>query len=188
MTLRYADIESLLAAGKTPAEIAALLAVRTVKPLAVADLEHYLFVQKIANRHPVTSAWQGPLINAMQNESFPTELREGIEELMSFVNNRSSVSIDTTQEPRASQTASLLPALLATGVLTETQAGEILALAGGHKFPGIDEAAVQAAIDAEQLRVVKKQLEDSAVDALQAFREALAAWDGSGDAPVLGGG
>ena len=37
------------------------------------------------------------------------------------------------------------------------------------------------------LELTKQQLEDAAVDALQAFREALAAWDGSGDPPLLGG-
>jgi len=42
-------------------------------------------------------------------------------------------------------------------------------------------------IETVALAATKKQLEDSAVDALQAFREALAAWDGTGDAPVLGG-
>ena len=36
-------------------------------------------------------------------------------------------------------------------------------------------------------RTAMKQLEEEATDALQAFREALSAWDGSGDAPVLGG-
>jgi enoyl-CoA hydratase/carnithine racemase len=42
-------------------------------------------------------------------------------------------------------------------------------------------------LESVALAATKKQLEDSAVDALQAFREALSAWDGSGDAPVLGG-
>jgi len=35
--------------------------------------------------------------------------------------------------------------------------------------------------------VTKQQLSDAAADAYQAFREALSAWDGTGDAPTLGG-
>jgi len=47
---------------------------------------------------------------------------------------------------------------------------------------------VAPTLESVALAATKKQLEDSAIDALQAFREALASWDGSGDAPVLGGG
>jgi hypothetical protein len=154
MTLRYTDIEPLLAAGKTPAEIASLLAVRTVKPIQIADLENYVGFQGIAWRNPITSAWQGPLIDAMNNEQFPELLRGGISVLMSHVNKPRSLIVDTTQEPWASQASALLPGLIATGVLTETQAGEILALAGGHKYPGIDEAAVQAVIDRQANQVL----------------------------------
>jgi hypothetical protein len=42
-------------------------------------------------------------------------------------------------------------------------------------------------VAAELLQDTKQSLEDAATDALQAYREALAAWDGTGDAPVLGG-
>jgi hypothetical protein len=42
-------------------------------------------------------------------------------------------------------------------------------------------------LESVTLEVTKHQLESDAIDALQAFREALSAWDGSGDAPVLGG-
>jgi hypothetical protein len=42
-------------------------------------------------------------------------------------------------------------------------------------------------LEAVTLEVTKQQLESDAIDALQAFREALSAWDGSGPAPVLGG-
>jgi hypothetical protein len=150
----YKEISELLADGKTPAEIAALLAVRTNRPIMVADLENYVFQNGIARRNGKTGEWQGPLIDAMDNGNFPPELRDGIEELMSFINLRNSVSIDTTKEPRASQNAGLLPGLVAIGVITQTQAGDVLALAGGYKYPGVDAAAVQAAIDAEAKRVV----------------------------------
>jgi hypothetical protein len=47
---------------------------------------------------------------------------------------------------------------------------------------------VAPTLESVSLAATKQQLEDSAVDALQAFREALSAWDGSDPAPVLGGG
>lgn len=43
----------------------------------------------------------------------------------------------------------------------------------------------QQEIAAYRLSQTKKQLEDAAVDRLQAYREALSAWDGSGEGPVL---
>jgi hypothetical protein len=181
----YNAISDLLSDGKTPAQIAVLLAVRTNRPIPIADLENYLFQNNIARRNGRTGEWQGPLIDAMDNGNFPPELRDGIEELMSFINLRNSVSIDTTKEPRASQNAGLLPGLVAIGVITQSQSGDVLALAGGYKYPGINEATVQAAIDSEALRVRKEELEDAAKDRLQAFREALSVWDGSGEGPVL---
>lgn len=42
-------------------------------------------------------------------------------------------------------------------------------------------------LDSVTLELTKQQLADAAADAYQAFREALASWDGTGDAPVLGG-
>lgn len=164
MTIAYNDIADLVAAGRTPEQIAALLAVRTVRPLLIADLENYVFQQGIARRNGITGAWQGPLIDAMQNDQFPAELRAGIEELMSFVNNRTSVSIDTTKEPRASQNAALLPGLLQTGVLTERQVGEILAMAGGYRYPGLTAQSVQALIDNQ----AKQQIIDAGRQAIAA--------------------
>jgi hypothetical protein len=168
----YKEISELLAIGKTPAQIAALLAVRTVKPILVADLENYVFQNGIARRNGKTGEWQGPLIDAMGNENFPAELRDGIEELMSFISLRNSVSIDTTKEPRASQNAGLLPGLVAIGVITQSQAGDVLALAGGWKYPGINEVTVQAAIDRQ---------------ATQEQADATAAWYAARDAVVKEG-
>jgi hypothetical protein len=152
--IQYSDIADLLSEGKTPAQIAALLAVRTVRPIQIADLENYVAFQGIAWRNPITSDWEGPLIVAMQNDAFPADLRGGIGVLLGHVNKPRSVIIDTTQEPWASQASALLPGLLATGILSETQVGEVLALAGGYRYPGVDEAAVEAAIELEEKRVV----------------------------------
>jgi hypothetical protein len=48
--------------------------------------------------------------------------------------------------------------------------------------------AAEPTLESVSLELQKQQLADAAADAYQAFREALSAWDGSGDAPVLGGG
>jgi len=152
--IQYNDIADLLSEGKTPAQIAALLAVRTVKPIQIADLENYVAFQGIAWRNPITSDWEGPLIVAMQNDAFPADLRGGIGALLGHVNKPRSTIIDTTQEPWASQASALLPGLLATGILSESQVSEVLALAGGYRYPGVDEAAVDAAIELEEKRVV----------------------------------
>jgi hypothetical protein len=151
--IQYSDISDLLAEGKTPAQIAALLAVRTVRPIQIADLENYVAFEGIAWRNPITSDWEGPLIVAMQNDAFPADLRGGIGALLGHVNKPRSTIIDTTQEPWASQASALLPGLLVTGILSETQVGEVLALAGGYRYPGVDEAAVDAAIELEGKQV-----------------------------------
>jgi len=152
--IQYNDISDLLSEGKTPAQIAALLAVRTVRPIQIADLENYVAFKGIAWRNPITSDWEGPLIVAMGNEAFPADLRGGIGALLGHVNKPRSVIIDTTQDPWASQASALLPGLLATGILSQTQVGEVLALAGGYRYPGVDESAVDAAIELEEKRVV----------------------------------
>jgi hypothetical protein len=170
--IQYSDISDLIADGKTPEQIAALLAVRTNKPIQIADLENYVAFQGIAWRNPITSDWEGPLINAMTNQAFPAELRGGIGALLGHVNKPRSFIIDTTQEPWASQASTLLPGLLATGILTQTQVGEILALAGGYKFAGVDAAAVQAAIGRQSL---------------QEQADATSAWYSARDAVVRGG-
>jgi hypothetical protein len=151
--IQYNDIGDLLSEGKTPAQIAALLAVRTVRPIQIADLENYVAFQGIAWRNPITSDWEGPLIVAMQNDAFPAELRGGIGALLGHVNKPRSTIIDTTQDPWASDASALLPGLLVTGILSETQVGEVLALAGGYRYPGVDEAAVDAAIELEGKQV-----------------------------------
>jgi hypothetical protein len=170
--IQYSDIAELITAGKTPAQIAALLAVRTVRAIQIADLENYVAFQGIAWRNPITSDWEGPLINAMANQAFPAELRGGIGALLGHVNKPRSFIIDTTHEPWASQASALLPGLLATGILTETQVGEILQLAGGYRFPDINASAVQAAIDRQ---------------ALQMQADATAAWYSARDAVVRDG-
>lgn len=59
-----------------------------------------------------------------------------------------------------------------------------------YSYPAIDALGGEVTIDhiaAHRLSEYKRQLEDAAMDTLQAYREALSAWDGTGDAPVLGG-
>jgi hypothetical protein len=66
---------------------------------------------------------------------------------------------------------------------------ESLALAGKRMVSmmenaGLPEATVEMVEDG-LLQIRKKQLEDTATNRLQAYREALSVWDGSGEEPVL---
>jgi len=148
----YKEIAPLLATGKTPAQIAALLAPRTNRPIPIADLENFLDFNSVARRNAITSQWEGPLVDAMNNDGLPAELRGGISSLLTHFNKPRSVQVDTTQEPWASAAASLIGALVAIGLLSESQSGDVLALAGGYKYPGVNEAAVQAAVDRQTLQ------------------------------------
>lgn len=65
--------------------------------------------------------------------------------------------------------------LIETGVWQESIADEVL---------GRD--ATEEDVADALLSIQKEALETAAVDALQAFREALSSWDGTGSPPVLG--
>jgi len=49
----------------------------------------------------------------------------------------------------------------------------------------LDQAGMSTNVDEIELVKRKTILEDAAIDRLQAYREALAGWDGSGEEPVL---
>jgi len=78
---------------------------------------------------------------------------------------------------------------LATAGQWPTEVCNAVKALGGASKPRWQTLGYEVAptLESVTLAATKKQLEDSAVDALQAFREALSSWDGSGDAPVLGG-
>jgi hypothetical protein len=78
---------------------------------------------------------------------------------------------------------------LATAGQWPTEVCNAVKALGGASKPRWQTLGYEVAptLESVSLAATKKQLEDSAVDALQAFREALSSWDGSGDAPVLGG-
>lgn len=52
-------------------------------------------------------------------------------------------------------------------------------------FPPATEESVAAAIDADWMYTARQTRLDAAADRLQAYREAIAAWDGTGEEPVL---
>lgn len=55
-----------------------------------------------------------------------------------------------------------------------------------HKYISVlQQAGIEATVDDVALAQRKAILEDAAIDRLQAYREALASWDGSGEEPVL---
>lgn len=49
----------------------------------------------------------------------------------------------------------------------------------------LQQAGIEATVDDVRIAQRKRVLENAAVDRLQAYREALSAWDGSGEEPVL---
>ncbi len=73
------------------------------------------------------------------------------------------------------------------GMPTTADFEAVASLGGGWLFANLTVEQFTQQRQAAELAETKKQLEDAAMDQLQAFREALSAWDGSGSAPVLGG-
>jgi hypothetical protein len=191
--IQYSYISALVAEGKTPAEIALALQVSglTHRPIMLGDLLFLLSGRGMMVRliRPVDSGekWAGTLVNLI-NWCNDTEhpLAMPVNQFFSHITNDRNVRFDTTDP----QYAGLFLAIVATfggqpNMPTVEDFEAVAALGGGYKFAGVNEAAVQAAIAAESLRIRKSELQDAAEDRLQAFREALSAWNGSGEEPVL---
>jgi hypothetical protein len=82
----------------------------------------------------------------------------------------------------------VIDALATAGEWPDAVRDSVKALGGvWRKQWQVEGYEVEPTIESVSLEITKQQLEDSAVDALQAYREALASWDGSDPAPVLGG-
>jgi hypothetical protein len=191
--IQYSDISGLVAAGQTPAQIATALQSSglTHRPVMLGDLLFLLSGRGMMVRliRPVDSGekWAGTLVNLI-NFCNDTEhpLAMPVNQFFSHITNDRNVRFDTTDP----QYAGLFLAIVATfggqpNMPSVEDFQAVAALGGGWKFSGVNEAAVQAAIAAESLRIRKSELQDAADDRLQAFREALSAWDGSGEEPVL---
>jgi hypothetical protein len=116
--------------------------------------------------------------------SNPAALPDELFEPLNFAHDRLTVGgLDFSRQDVQSlidalivipQFASLVPVLKAIGRY------EISMMANA----GLSEATVEMVEDG-LLQIRKKQLEDTATNRLQAYREALSVWDGSGEEPVL---
>ena len=125
------DIQPLEQAGKTDAEIAALLSAVTPAPILIADLENFLDFEGLAKRNPLTGAWEGTLPDEVSNNVYG--LGAGLSALFSHINKPRSVHVDTSVDPWASDAHALLGGLLAAALITQAQYDGFYALGGGHE-------------------------------------------------------
>jgi hypothetical protein len=77
--------------------------------------------------------------------------------------------------------ASTIEAFLSLGAVMESDAQQLI----GREATQQDVDDVRSQIAVDELAARKQALEDAAMDRLQAYREALSSWDGSGEGPVL---
>lgn len=137
------DVEPLENEGKTDAEIASLLNASTVKDIPIADLENFFTFEGLANRNAVTGAWEGPLIDELNNNVYG--LGPGLKKLFEHINKSRSVIIDTTVSPWAEDAWLLTGGLLLAGLVTQAQYDGFYALGKGRKFGDVVEADVAQA-------------------------------------------
>ena len=141
--MQFSDIENL-----TNAEAVAYFGTLTASHIDAGDLENLLDWSGKAKRNAVTGAWEGVLIDFMNDPPAGAEaIGEGLEELFSHLNKPRSTGVDTDTQPWACKMDGLLAALQAVGVIDGQLTEDVVALAGGFAYPGLDEAAVQAIRD-----------------------------------------
>ena len=133
-------------ANMTNAEAVAYYGPLTVSYIPCRDLENLLDWSGIAKRNAITSAWEGSLIDFMVSNAVPA-LSEGLGELFSHLNKPHSTGVDTDIQPWASKMADLLAGLEMAGVVNAQLVSDVVALAGGYAYAGLDEASVQAVRD-----------------------------------------
>lgn len=161
--MMYSDIENM-----TNAEAVAYYGPLTVSYIPCRDLENLLDWSGIAKRNAITGAWEGSLIDFMVSNAVPA-LSAGLGELFSHLNKPHSTGVDTHIQPWASKMSDLLGGLQMAGVVNAQLVTDVVALAGGYAYAGLDEAAVQAVRDqyaAEQAESDARIAHDIKWDAL----------------------
>jgi len=139
--LNYNDIENL-----TNAEAVAQYKDPTNQPMPIGEVEFFLSQNGLANRNAITGAWEGVLVN-----SIPTVPDLAL--LFQHLNGPRNLTVDTTDPSWATLCSTLLSYLLAAGILSQDQVDDFIALGGGHVYPDLDEAYVQAIRDREAQRL-----------------------------------
>lgn len=166
--LLYSEIENL-----SNEEAVAYYGSLTVGSIPCGELENLLDWAGLAKRNPITSAWEGSLIDFMTSNAVPA-LCEGLKELFSHLNKSRSVTIDTMTQPWAGKMNALCTGLVAVGQMGQSVCDDVISLAEGLAYPDLDEAAVQAIRDQR----AADEAEEAADAALQAERIANATkWD-----------
>ena len=130
-------------------EAAAYYGPMTLNPIPCGDLENLLNWGGYANRSSVTGAWEGVLIDFM-NEPYVDEfglasLAEGLEELFTHLNQPRSMTVDTTEQPWAGKMEDLLNGLVFSGVVDVSLMNDVIALGGGQPNIGTDYQAIRDA-------------------------------------------
>ena len=140
--IAYEDIKDM-----TNEEADAYYGSLTYKKILCGDLENLLNWGGYANRNSVTGAWEGVLIDFM-NETYVDEfglasLAEGLEELFTHLNQPRSVTIDTTTQPWAGKMEALLNGLVLSGIVDTDLMYDVIALGGGQPNADTDYQAVR---------------------------------------------
>ena len=135
----------------TNEEIVAKNSTLTVLPIPCRELENLLGFAGLAKHNAVTGAWEGSLIDVMSDPPIGLEaLAEGLEELFSHLNKPRSTGVDTFEQPWASKMDELLGGLQLAGLVDSQFVEDVLALAGGYKYPGITVSSVQEARESNE--------------------------------------
>lgn len=136
--MQYSDIKDM-----TNAEAVVYYGPLTNSSLPCGDLENLLEWAGLANRHAISGAWEGSLVDFMNSNAVPA-LSVGLAELFQHLNKPRSMTIDTNVQPWASKMADLLGGLELAGQVTAAVTADVVALAGGYQNELLDEAAVEA--------------------------------------------
>ena len=135
----HGDIE-----GMSNEEAELYFGVLTENAIACGDLVNQLDWSSLARKNPVTSNWEGPLVDFMSSPPAGAEaLAEGLKELFSHLNKIRSVTIDTNEQPWAGKLDGLCSGLVAVGVIDESFKDKVVELGGGYAHAGTDYQAIR---------------------------------------------
>lgn len=137
------DVLPLEQGGMDDAAIASFLSAKTRKDILASELENFLSKESLAKRNAITGAWEGVLIDAMNEGG---DIGEGLEELFSHLNKPRSVVLETSKTPWAEKASLLVSGLFVSAKISESQVNDIYAMAGGKAIAGgVTEDSVAAA-------------------------------------------
>ena len=149
--MRYDDIKDM-----TNEEAVAYYSPITSSYIPCSDLENLLGWADLAKRNAVTGAWEGVLIDFMNEPYLGFEaVGEGLRELFSHLNKPRSTGVDSNEQPWAGSMADLLGGLEVTGLIDASFTADVVELAGGYAYPDLDVAAVQLLRDEHEAQAAE---------------------------------